>query len=109
MVKLKLVWSGICAAVTFEGVIKVEEWLSNESALPAVPFKRVNQVHGSGWWYVRMEYALCGYQSAKFHRLPLLHSYRIFFGSYIYIVRGGYPPYETSKGFPVFSEEQTGN
>ena len=34
----------ISSAVPFERVIKVEEWLSIESALSAVPFERVIQV-----------------------------------------------------------------
>ena len=46
------------SAVTFERVIKVEEWLSIESALSAVPFKGVHQVCGFGRGSVNIESAL---------------------------------------------------
>ena len=46
------------SAVTFERVIKVEEWLSIESALSAVPFKGVHQVCGFWWGCVNIESAL---------------------------------------------------
>ena len=49
------------SAVTFERVIKVEEWLSIESALSAVPFKGVYQVCGFWWGFVEIESALSAF------------------------------------------------